>query len=67
MGFANSKDASNSNEWSCPHCGSENIDFDYPAGNGDHYWFEFNCADCKASGVQLYQWVFSGYRYDVES
>lgn len=66
MWYAHSKDTNNSNEWSCPNCGSENIDFNCPNCDGEYCWYEFNCLDCNAEGVQLYRLQFVGYNYDVE-
>jgi len=42
----------------CPKCGSNNLNYEGTILNGNNIGFEWDCQDCKASGIECYYMEF---------
>ena len=67
MGYKYETDTTNSKQFRCPNCGSNNIDYGHGHLEDEYYIYYFDCCDCGASGREYNQLVFDGYMYNVEN
>jgi len=50
----------------CPHCDSENLDYQGIEIEGDYCWYPFWCDDCGGVGSEDYKMVYLNSEVDVE-